>query len=140
MNVDGILTLQTVTGTGLRFEARFASGFTTVIDSGHEAVAPSPVENLLGALAACEAMDVLSILRKKRQDITAYEVVMSGERAETHPRRYTAIHLVHRLTGHGVSEAAVAEAVKLSREKYCSVHHTLDPNMPVTDRIEILEA
>ena len=67
--------------TGLRFEARFGSGHATTFDSGAAAVAPNPVEHLIGALAACEAMDVMGILRKKRIAVSAYEVAMSGERA-----------------------------------------------------------
>ncbi len=105
----------------------------------NSATAASPVLQLLGAIGACAAMDVISILRKKRLDVTAYEVSMSAERAETHPKRYTSIQLVHRVTGHGVPLAAVEEAVRLSAERYCSVHHTLDPAMPVTSRCEVAE-
>jgi putative redox protein len=139
MTIRGTLSLQTVEGTGLRFGARFASGFTTEFDSGASAAAPNPVEALLGALAACEGMDVISILRKQRIEVTAYEIEMEGERAETPPRRFLSMTLVHRVTGHGVPADAVAEAVRLSEEKYCSVHHTLDPAMPITSRVEVLE-
>jgi putative redox protein len=139
MNVSGSLVLQTIEGTGLRFEARFASGARGLFDSGPGAVAPSPVESLLGALAACEAMDVIGILRKKRLHVTAYEVVMSGERAESPPKRFRSITLTHRVTGRAVPLAAVEEAVRLSEQKYCSVHHSLDPQMHIESRIEVLE-
>ncbi len=139
-DVTGLLTLQTITGTGLRFGAHFASGREVTFDSGADSVAANPVEALLGALAACEAMDVISILRKKRLHVTAYHVEMGGERAESHPRRYTAITLTHRVTGRGVPQAAVAEALALSEGRYCSVRHTLDPAVPVTHRVEVLEA
>jgi len=138
MTMTGTLHLQSVEGTGLRFEARFDSQ-SVVFDSGPGAVAPTPPQNLLGALAACMGMDVISILRKKRESVTAYEIVMEADRAATHPRRLTAIRLVHRVTGHGVREAAVTEAVNLSSTKYCSVYFTLDPSMPITSRVEILE-
>lgn len=140
MNVTATLALHDPAGTGLRFGARYASGFTSTFDSGEGRTAADPVETLLGALAACEAMDVISILRKKRLDVTAYEVVMSGERAETPPKRYTAITLVHRVTGRGIPLAAVEEAVRLSTSRYCSVHFTLDPAMPIVNRVEIVEA
>ena len=138
MTNQGMLQLQTVTGTGLRFEARFADSAIT-LDSGPGAVAASPMLHLLGAIAACGAMDVISILRKKRLEITGYEVAMEAERAETHPKRFTAIRLVHRVTGRNVPLAAVEEAVRLSAERYCSVRHTLDPGMPITDRCEVVE-
>lgn len=138
MTIQGMLQLQSVEGTGLRFEAKFPSA-TIAYDSGPEATAANPMLSLLASLAACEAMDVISILRKKRLEVTAYEVSMSAERAETHPKRYTAIQLVHRVTGRGVPLAALEEAVRLSEERYCSVHHTLDPAMPVTSRCEVVE-
>lgn len=139
MSIDGILRLQTVEGTGLRFGARFSSGHETTYDSGESVTAANPLESLLGALAACEGMDVISILRKKRLEVTAYEVVMSGERAADPPKRFVSITLTHRVTGHGIPESAVEEAVKLSESKYCSVHFTLDPQMPITSRWEVIE-
>jgi putative redox protein len=140
MTEYGTLRMLSVEGKGLRCEARFVSHVAMQFDTGAHAVAPSPVESLIGSLAACEGMDVLGILHKKRQALTGYEIVMSGERAHQPPRRFTAIELVHRVTGHGVSEAAVAEAVQLSQQKYCSVYHTLDPNMAITSRVEVLQA
>lgn len=139
MSVQGTLRLQSVADDGLRFEAEFPHG-RIAYDSGSAAVAPNPVQHLLSALAACEAMDVISILRKKRQDVTAYEVHMQGERAADHPRRYTSITLVHRLTGRGLQRAAAEEAVRLSAEKYCSVHHSLRPDLEITNTIELIEA
>src|SRR5712691_2276110 len=120
MSEHGALHLRSVAGDGLRFEAVFSTG-AHVIDSGDAPAGPNPVQTLLASLAACEAMDVISVLRKQRQKVTAYEVLTSGERAADHPRRYTAIELVHRVTGQGVQLKAVEEAVRLSVEKYCSV-------------------
>ena len=138
MNEHGTLHLRTVAGKGLRFEAVFPSG-TLVMDSGTAAAAPNPVQALLASLAACEAMDVISLLRKKRQHVTAYEVEMVGQRIAEPPRRYTSIELVHHVTGRRVRLAAVEEALRLSVEKYCSVHHCLRPDLVVTNRIEIRE-
>ena len=135
--VQGTLTLRTV-HEGLHFDAQFPAG-TIAMDSGPHCVAPNPVLHLLAALAACEAMDVIEIMRKKRQNVTAYEVAMTGERADEHPRRYLSITLVHRLTGTGLSRAAVEEALRLTTEKYCSVYHTLRSDLPVTNEIELFE-
>ena len=138
MSEHGILHLRTVAGDGLRFEAVFRTG-TLVMDSEPSPVAPNPVQTLLASLAACEAMDVISLLRKKRQRVTAYEVEMAGERVAEHPRRFTTIELVHRVTGHGVQLAAVEDSLRLAVEKYCSVYHCLRPDIAITNRIEIRE-
>jgi putative redox protein len=138
MSEQGSLHLRTVAGDGLRFEAVFSTG-TLVMDSGPSPVAPNPVQTLLASLAACEAMDVISLLRKKRQRVTAYEVGMAGERVADHPRRFTTIEFVHRVTGHGVELAAVEDALRLAVEKYCSVYHCIRPDIGITNRIEIRE-
>ena len=135
---DGRLTLQTVEGEGLRFEAEFASG-RIVLDSGSAAVAPSPVQSLLASVATCIAMDVIGLMRKKRQSVTAYEVIMSGERAAEHPRRFLRMTLVHRLTGHGLASTAIEDALRLTVEKYCSVYHCIRPDLPITNRYELIE-
>jgi putative redox protein len=137
-SVQSTLRLVTVEGDRLHFEADFPGG-RVVLDSGPDCVAPNPVHHLLAALAACEAMDLISLMRKKRQRVTAYEVEMTGERAEDHPRRYTAITLVHRLTGKGLSRAAAEDSLRLSVEKYCSVYHCLRTDLPVTHRLELVE-
>jgi len=135
----GVLRLESVEAPGLRFSARIGER-AMILDSspgGHEA---NPVQALLASIAACCAMDVVEILRKKRQELTGYEVLLSGERAEEHPRRFLSIQCVHRFTGRGLNRKAVEEALALSCEKYCSVSHCLRPDLPVTHTIEILEA
>lgn len=132
------LRLETV-GQGLRFRTGTDTGFESVLDSGEGRIAANPVETLLTALGGCLAMDAISILRKKRQEVTAYEVVVTGERREEHPRSFTRIEVLHRVTGRQVSRAAVEDAVRLSVERYCSVYHALDPAVPITQRIEVLE-
>lgn len=138
MSEQGTLHLRTVAGDGLCFEAVFSTG-TVVMDSGEAPAGPNPVQTLLASLAACEAMDVISVLRKQRQNVSAYEVLMSGERAADYPRRYTAIELLHRVTGHGVQRSAVEEALRLTVEKYCSVYHCIRPDLVITNRFEIHE-
>ena len=118
MTEHGVLTLTSVE-SGLRFDARFKDASMKFEScKGHTEV--NPMEALLASLACCEAMDVIEILRKKRQQVTAYEIRMEGMRSEEHPRRYIAITLVHRITGHGVDRTAVEHAMALSSEKYCS--------------------
>ena len=134
------LRLETVEGEGLRFGADSGSGQHTVVDSGPGMVAPNPIEMLLVALGGCEAMDVISILRKKRQRVTGYEVRVSGERRTEHPKGYTRMEILHRVTGHDVSPEAVERAIELSHTKYCSVQATLDPAIPVINRFEIVPA
>jgi len=133
------LTLESVEGTGLRF------GVTTgkvsfTLDSGRDVSHPNPMEAVLGAVGGCSAMDVISILRKKRQNVTGYEIEVTGERRDEHPRAYTRIEVLHRVRGHDISAQAVEEAIQLSDTKYCSVHATLAPAVTLVSRYEILPA
>ena len=134
------LTLETVGGNGLRFAAATGSGQRTVTDSGPGMVAPSPVELLLVALGGCIAMDVIAILRKKRQQVTGYEVRLTGERRADHPKAFTRIEILHRLAGHDLSAEAARQAIELSHSKYCSVQASLSPAVTVTNRLEIVPA
>jgi putative redox protein len=115
------------------------SGHAQVMDSkGDRHAAPTPVEMLLVSVAACTAMDVQSILTKKRQDVTAYDVEIAGTRADDHPRKFTAFHVHHIVHGRNVSEKAVADAVELSDTKYCSVAATVRPTATITTSFEIV--
>ncbi|HTM57560.1 MAG TPA: OsmC family protein [Candidatus Udaeobacter sp.] len=122
---------------GLRMRVTYGDGKNATLDSGAGSVAPDPVETLLAALGGCHAMDIISILRKKRQDVTAYRVDVTGERRTEHPRSFTRIEMVHRLKGHDLSPGAIAEAIRLSETKYCSVRFSLDPAIAVVNRFEI---
>jgi len=115
------------------------SGHAQLMDSkGDRHAAPTPLEMLLVSVAGCTAMDVQSILEKKRQDVTAYNVEITGTRAEDHPRKYTAFHVHHIVRGRNVSEKAVADAVELSDTKYCSVAATVRPTATITTSFEII--
>jgi putative redox protein len=116
------------------------SGYPQLMDSkGDRHSAPTPLEMLLVSVAACTAFDVQSILEKKRQDVTAYEVVITGGRAEDHPRKFTSFHINHIVHGRGVSEKALADAIELSDTKYCSVAATVRPTATITTSYEIIE-
>lgn len=117
------------------------SGHSFAIDTkGDRKSAPTPMELLLVSVAACTAADVISILLKKRQDVTDYRVEVTGERAEEHPRKYETFHVHHIVQGRGVSEAAVARAIELSDGKYCSVAATVRPTAMITTTFAIVEA
>jgi putative redox protein len=132
------VVLETVEGGGLVFEARLGSGGRFLMDSSTHPRGPSPVETLLAALGGCGGMDVIGILRKKRQVVTGYEVALKGERAKDHPRRFTRIEIVHRLRGRDLSPEAIEEAIRLSDTKYCSVHATLAPAVEIVSRYEVI--
>ncbi len=84
-------------------------------------------------------MDVVSILKKKRQRITRYKVEVSGERRDEHPRSYKSMTVNHVITGTGVSATAVAQAIELSETKYCSVAATFKPTVEIHSTFEIIE-
>ncbi len=117
------------------------SGHSQAIDSkGERKSAASPLELLLISVAACTAVDVVSILKKKRQDVTDYKVNIDGDRREEFPRGFVAFHIHHIVHGRSVSEDAVARAIELSDTKYCSVAYTVRPTAVITTSYEIIEA
>ena len=120
---------------GMQFETTGNSGHTVLMD-GDSRVASSPMELVLEALCACTAVDVVSILQKKREPFTTVEVNASAEKAADPPRVYTSIELLYRVTGE-VSRKAVEDAVRLSEEKYCSVAAMLNKTAKITYRIEL---
>ena len=116
------------------------SGHAQVLDTNHErASAATPVELLLIALGSCTAVDVISILRKKRERVTDYRVEVRGQRRTEHPRAFTRMEVRHIVRGHQVSEKAVAQAIELSETKYCSVAATLRPTVEIISSYEIIE-
>ncbi|HEX8352411.1 MAG TPA: OsmC family protein [Pyrinomonadaceae bacterium] len=116
------------------------SGHAQVLETDHErASAATPMELLLVALGGCTAVDVVSILKKKRQKVSDYRVEVRGERRDEHPRAFTRIEVRHLVRGRGVSEAAVAAAVELSETKYCSVAATLRQGVEIVTTYEVTE-
>lgn len=120
------------------FEATPPSGNRIVMDAlpelGGENRGPTPVETLLAAVGACSAMDVISILEKKRQVVTKYRVEVDGDRVPQGewPRPFLAIRIRHVLSGENLDPQAVARAVELSDTKYCSVSATLRSSPTIT--------
>ena len=126
-------------GDGL-FVGTSPGGHAQVIETDSaRASAATPMELLLLALGSCTAVDVVEILRKKRERVTGYRVEVRGERRDEHPRKYTRLEVRHVVRGHNVSEKAVRQAVELSEEKYCSVAATLRPAAEIVSSYEIVE-
>lgn len=122
------------------FVAVTPSGHAQALDTNHErSSAASPVELLLIALGSCTAVDVISILRKKREQVTAYRVEVRGERRAEHPRAFTRMEVRHIVRGRNVSEKALAQAIELSETKYCSVAASFRPTVEIISSYEILE-
>jgi putative redox protein len=128
----------------MQFDVTSATGHTISLDvpdaDGGSNQGPTPMELLLMALASCTGMDVISILRKKRQVVTAYEVRVSGTRAENHPKVYVDVTVEHIVTGHQVDPRAVQHAVELSETTYCGVSKTLEKTARITTSFQVLEA
>ena len=116
---------------GLIFEGGAPDGPAIRID-GEGVAAPSPVVTLLLAAASCSGADIVSILEKSRAGLTSCRIEMTGTRQEAHPRRFIAIHMVFHLAGTALDEAKARHAIRLSLEKYCSVIHSLAPDIALT--------
>ncbi|GAC1368250.1 MAG: OsmC family protein [Ktedonobacteraceae bacterium] len=123
----------------MRFAIDTDSGHKIVVDSEEENAGARPMELLLVALAGCSGMDIITILRKKRQDITSYELKIHGSRAQEHPKVYKQITVEHILSGHNIQPAAVQRAIQLSEEKYCGVGNILDKTAIITHTFTIKE-
>jgi putative redox protein len=129
---------------GMDFLARAPSGHELILDTdrgagGHER-GIHPKEMLLVALAGCTGMDVISILRKKRQVVTDYRVRVAATQREEYPKVYTRIVVQHIVSGPAIDPAAVARAVELSVTKYCPVHAMLSAACPISHEFRIVPA
>lgn len=122
--------------------------FTATVPSGHEIkidvksgrrAAPGPLELFIAGLASCTSADVISILQKKRQQVSAYRVEVLTQRREDHPRAFTKIELKHIVHGKQISAEAVQRAIDLSANKYCSAVATVRPTAEVVQTYEIVE-
>lgn len=129
---------------GMAFEANPPSGRRFMMDAipeeGEAGLGPSPVETLIGALAGCSAMDVVLILGKKKQTITDYRIEVEWDRGPTgvFPRPITAIRVRHLVKGENLDPDALARAVELSDEKYCTVATTLRMGTQISTSWEIV--
>jgi putative redox protein len=122
-----------------RFVGQASSGHAVIVDASAEKLGPSPMELVLIGLAGCTAYDVTSILEKKRQAVTGLEVSAHAERAEEPPRVYTEIHVEYVVRGRGIQSKAVEDAIRLSKEKYCSASVMLGKSAMITTSYRIVE-
>ena len=125
---DGVLVGVSPTGHAITIET-----------DGKRNRAPSPMELLLLGVGGCTAADVISILGKMREQVTAYRVEIRSERREEHPRSYKRIEIRHILTGRNLSEKNVAHAIELSDTKYCGASASLRPTAEIVTSYEIVE-
>jgi putative redox protein len=142
-NFGGIMAGAVVTWQKkMSFIGKAGSGFSlpmdTSIEQGGDNSGFRPMEILLVGLGGCTGMDVISILEKKRQNVTSFEIRVSGERAAEHPKVYTSISLEYVVGGKNLDPNAVERAVTLSEEKYCSVMATLSKTAKIDRKITIV--
>jgi putative redox protein len=129
---------------GMSFEGTAGTGFTLPLGAspavGGKNDGFRPMELILIGLASCTAMDVVSILYKKKQELTEFRIEVDSERAESHPKVFTRIDLHFIVTGRNIDPAAVDRAIELSSTKYCSAQAMLSKSVPIHIRSSILEA
>ncbi|QJR79429.1 OsmC family protein [Alteromonas pelagimontana] len=121
---------------GLTFTGNTESGYKTVMDGNGNAI--SPMESVLLAVGACSSIDVVDILKKGRLNVAHCECALEAKRAENPPKVFEKIHAHYKVKGDGLSEKAVARAVSLSAEKYCSVMLMLKGNVAISTSFEII--
>lgn len=130
-------------GTGMSFIAETGSKHILAMDGapdgGGNNLAPRPMETVLAGAGACTAYDVVVILKKSAQDVTACEVHLEAERAGTDPKVFTRIHYRFLVRGRNLKRNIVEQAVRLSHEKYCSATAILAKTAEITRELEIAE-
>ena len=137
------MTVRATLETGMRFDVETGSGHHIILDAaehnGGQNSGPQPMEMLLVALAGCSGMDILTILRKKRQDIAGYELRIHGTRAGEHPKVYLDITLEHVFSGHNIRPEAVERAIELTEERYCGASAMLGKTATIGHKFSIIE-
>jgi putative redox protein len=131
------------TGDGMSFLARTGSGHLVAMDGatagGGNDLAPRPMEMVLVGTGGCTAYDVVLILKRGRHDVRGCEVELTAERAEQDPKVFTRIGMKYTVRGRNLNRDAVARAVQLSHDKYCSASAMLAKTAEITHTVEIVE-
>lgn len=134
-------TINWLPASGMAFSAETSSGHLLTMDGapagGGRNLAPRPMETVLAGTGGCTAYDVVLILQKGRHDVRGCQVQVTSERAPVDPKVFTKIHMHFVVTGPGLTEAAVARAVSLSHEKYCSASIMLGKSADITTSFEV---
>lgn len=127
----------------MHFTGTADTGFGLTLDAapavGGQEMGFRPLELMLISLCGCTAMDVISILKKKRQDVTGFEVRAEADQADEHPHVYTDIRLTYIVRGRDVDPAAVERSIELSETKYCPAHAMLGESASITSSYEVHE-
>ena len=128
---------------GMAFQATPASGHSLVIDAapelGGQERGPRPLELVLLGLGGCTAMDVISILRKMRQEVAGYQVRLHADRAADHPRVFTAVTVEHVIHGRDLKEEMVRRAIELSATRYCPASAMLSKTVAIEQRYRLID-
>ena len=136
-------TINWMPASGMGFLAETGSGHLLTMDGapdgGGRNLAPRPMETLLAGAGGCTAYDVVLILKRGRHAVSGCQIKVSAERAAEDPKVFTRIHLHFTVSGRGLPEAAVARAIELSHEKYCSATIMLSKTAQITTSHEVLE-
>lgn len=128
---------------GMQFVGEADSGHAIVMDGPPEAGGKNtglrPMELLLTGIGGCSGMDIISILKKKKEMVTGLEINVNGQKAESYPQKFTEIGIEFIIKGNNISESAVKRAVELSMGKYCSVKATLEGSAKINYAYKIIE-
>jgi putative redox protein len=138
--ISGSVTLTDPEGTHKQFVASDGRGHHFLIDDAAGNTGPKPIELIAIGLAGCTAFDVIGILRKKRQEVTGYEVKVEADQRQDPPNVFTKIRVHHIVTGDDVAENALQDAIHLSESKYCSVSAMLQLSGEIETTYEIVPA
>ena len=128
---------------GLQFVGEASSGHAIVMDGdtkvgGHN-TGLRPMELLLVGLGGCAGMDVISIMKKKKQDVTGLDINVEGQKAENYPKKFTDINIEFIIKGRNISEDALKKSIDLSMNKYCSVKATLEGSAKINYSYKIIQ-
>src|SRR5882762_1448486 len=138
------ITIQAKYETAMQFDVTSSSGHHVTLDNvtqpGSEHVGFSPMEMLLVALAGCTGINVITILQKKQEQVTAYEIQVHGILTEQFPKIFLEITVEHFLTGHNIKPETVARSIELSETRYCGVSIMLSKTAKITNTFEIIAA
>jgi putative redox protein len=138
------ITIQAKYETAMQFDVTSSSGHHVTLDNvtqpGSEHVGFSPMEMLLVALAGCTGINVVTILQKKQEQVTAYEIQVHGILTEQFPKIFLEITVEHFLTGHNIKPESVARSIELSETRYCGVSIMLSKTAKITNTFEIIAA
>ena len=133
----GIATVKWIEGK--QFIGIDSTRHSVVLSTPGEGIGIKPSDLLLIAVASCSAVDVVEILEKKRMPLTYFEISVNGEQDQDPPWTFRKIHVYYKVGGKNLTEKAVAQAIQLSEEKYCSVTATVRATAQITTDFEILE-